>query len=92
MIQVKPELVINHLRRARSFPYAGETRFRILYNDMIKVGTEMNFTVIPETARDPKSIKQFSIRETYEDLKLNSKYRHRNTTAIQLSIEKIKAL
>lgn len=82
MVNVKPEIVINHLRRARSFPYKGECRFMSLFKDMIYLEKEMHLTIIPSAARDPKSIKLFSMRETYEDLRLNAKYKNRNLEAI----------
>lgn len=41
MIQVKPEIVVNHLRRARSFPYKGECRFRSLFHDMMSMEQQM---------------------------------------------------
>jgi hypothetical protein len=49
----------------------------------------MKFAIVPRAARDPKSIKVFSMREIYEDLKLNAKYKNRNNAAIQRSLEKI---
>ena len=52
----------------------------------------MKFAIVPMAARDPKSIKVFSMREIYEDLKLNAKYKNRNNAAIQRSLEKIKAV
>jgi hypothetical protein len=52
----------------------------------------MKFQIVPDGARDPKSIKIFSIREIYEDLRQNAKYKNRNNTAIQRSMEKIKAM
>ena len=47
MVNVKPEIVINHLRRARSFPYKGECRFMSLFKDMIYLEKEMHLTIIP---------------------------------------------
>lgn len=41
MITYKPEIVINHLRRARSFPYKGECRFQSLFHDMIDMEQQM---------------------------------------------------
>lgn len=43
MISVKPDIVINHLRRARSFPYKGECRFQSLFNDMQEMERLLKF-------------------------------------------------
>jgi len=43
MINMKPEIVQNHLRRARSFPYKGECRFQSLFRDMLDLEQQMDF-------------------------------------------------
>ena len=92
MIKIKPEIVINHLRRCRSFPYKGECRFQSLYSDMLDLERQMKVQLIPEEGRDQKKIKTFSMTEVYEDLRQNSKYKNRNDAAIQKSLDKIKAV
>jgi hypothetical protein len=92
MITVKPEIVVNHLRRARSFPYKGECRFKSLFEDMMSMEQQMKLQIIPEEGRNPKNIRLFNMNEIYEDLKTNAKYRNRNSAAIQRSIDKIKAV
>lgn len=42
----------------------------------------MDFQIIPNIARQQKDIKIFTMREVYEDLKQNAKYKNRNTAAI----------
>jgi hypothetical protein len=92
MIRMKPELVFNHLRRARSFPYKGECRFQSLFRDMQDLEQQMDFHIIPSMARNPKNITIFSMREVYEDMKQNAKYKNRNHDAIQRSLDKIRAM
>lgn len=69
MINMKPEIVQNHLRRARSFPYKGECRFQSLFRDMLDLEQQMDFQIIPLCARSAKDIKLFTMREVYEDLR-----------------------
>jgi hypothetical protein len=48
--------------------------------------------MIPNSIRDPKTIKIFSMKETKHDLQINGKYNKRNSASIIHNLDKIKAV
>ena len=47
-IVYKPEVIIHHLRRIRSYPYEGEMRYRTLISDMHVLENLHNVKILPE--------------------------------------------
>ena len=59
-IVYKPEVIIHHLRRIRSYPYEGEMRYRTLISDMHVLENLHNVKILPEYARNSYSITLFT--------------------------------
>lgn len=55
-----PSLVLNYLRRVRSYPQEGEERFRTLVKDMRQCEIENNVKLLPPNTLICKNVTLFS--------------------------------
>ena len=56
MLALKPDIVIHHLRRTRSYPHDGEARYVTLIADIQDLETCSNSNLLPDGALDNLSI------------------------------------
>ena len=69
---MKPMLLVNHLRRIRSYPFEGEARFRSLLIDLKSLETSFSIRLLPSYCDDTTRIKIFSRVEAEKELRLNT--------------------
>ena len=72
-IKMKPILLVNYLRRVRSYPFEGEARFISFMFDLVTLETSFSVRLLPAFCQDPNSIKIFSRAEAEKELQLNIK-------------------
>ena len=82
-ILCKPEVIIYHLRRTRSYPLDGEERYKALLQDMIDQENLFNIQVLPDKARNDSDISLLTLEETEQDLKDTGKFNKRNTELLR---------
>ena len=66
--ELKPDVIIHHLRRTRSNPYDGEARYKAILEDIIISELHCNFKILPEQARQDSAITLFTPDEAEFDL------------------------
>jgi len=69
---MKPMLLVNHLRRIRSYPFEGEARFRSLLIDLKSLETSFSIRLLPSYCDDTTRIKIVSRDEAEKELRLNT--------------------
>lgn len=70
-IKMKPMLLVNHLRRIRSYPFEGEARFRSLLIDLKSLESSFTIRLLPSYCDDTKRIKVFNRDEAEKELRLS---------------------
>ena len=78
-IVLKPQIIIHHLRRIRSFPIEGESRFMTLFTDLQETEKLCDAKLIPDGAVETKTIDCMSNEELTEDLAKTGKFNKKNT-------------
>jgi hypothetical protein len=68
---MKPMVLVNHLRRIRSYPFEGEARFLSFIMDLKTAETTFKVRLLPAFCDDLKKIKIFSRVEAEKELELN---------------------
>ena len=82
-ITFKPDVVIHHLRRTRSYPYDGEARYKTLMSDVKDTEKLCNVKILPDDATNEKVITLLTPDEAEQDLKETGKFNKRTTEEIR---------
>ena len=87
-VGLKPDVLIQHLRRTRSFPNEGEARYKMLSED-IKVTEKLcNFKIIPDYAIGDHVITLLTPSEFDQDLDEVGKFNKRSTEALRSELNR----
>jgi hypothetical protein len=70
-IKYRPQLLFNHLRRIRSYPYEGEARFRAMFIDIKHFEMKLKIKLLSPKCADSTNIKIFTRLEAEHELHLN---------------------
>ena len=91
-VESKPDAIIHHLRRTRSYPFEGEQRYRALLADMRSLEQTLKVVILPKQAKDDAAISLFNLQETEKDLEETGKFNKRNSEQIRLQLTKMNRL
>lgn len=72
---MKPNLILNHLRRIRSYPFEGELRFRAIMIDIKCLETKLNIRILPPCCDNSTKIRVFTRLEADKELEINKNAR-----------------
>ena len=75
---MRPNLILNYLRKVRSYPYEGEERYRTLMKDMRLSEIENEINLLPENTLLCKNVTLFTRKEVEKDVDTHWKYNKRN--------------
>ena len=75
---MRPNLILNYLRKVRSYPYEGEERYRTLMKDMRLSEIKNQIRLLPENTLSCKNVTLFTRKEVEKDVMTQWKYNKRN--------------
>ena len=75
---MRPNLILNYLRKVRSYPYEGEERYRTLMKDLRLSEIENEIKLLPENTLLCKNVTHFTRKEVEKDVDTHWKYNKRN--------------
>jgi hypothetical protein len=75
---MRPNLILNYLRKVRSYPYEGEERYRTLMKDMRLSEIKNQIRLLPENTLLCKNVTLFTRKEVEKDVMTQWKYNKRN--------------
>ena len=78
-LALKPEMITFHLRKTRSQPQDGESRYTMLVSDMQETENVCNIQIIPDEALTANAITHLTPAEFEQDLQEAGKFNKRNT-------------
>ena len=87
-IVLKPQAIVHHLRRIRSYPLEGEQRFITIFVDMQELEKICDVKILPPEAIPGDAIKPLTQDELEMDLDENGKFNRRTTEAIREAISR----
>ena len=82
-IVLKPQAIIHHLRRIRSYPLEGKQRLVTIFVDMQELEMLCNVKILPPEALAGDAIRPLNPQELELDLKESGKFNRRTTQAIR---------
>ena len=87
-VGLKPDVLIQHLRRTRSFPNEGEARYKMLLEDIQVTEKLCNFKIIPDNALGDHVITRLTPSEFDQDLDEVGKFNKRSTEALRSELDR----
>ena len=75
---MRPNLILNYLRKVRSYPYEGEERYRTLMKDLRLSEIENEIKLLPENTLLCKNVTLLTRKEVEKDVDTHWKYNKRN--------------
>jgi len=78
-LALKPEIITFHLRKTRSYPQDGESRYTMLVSDMQETELACDIQIIPHEALVVDAITHLTPNEIEQDLLEAGKFNKRNT-------------